>query len=135
MKIRQKTSIKHQTFMYDVTKHPMTISTSCIFLEYIWDRELLRYMTTKIWHSLIYINCPSSIRWKIIMISVIFLRGQTCETRKKRFLHFSDVENARNILLCNNRFMVSKYATSTLKTKYFTFDLLIKLFVHAIFLC
>ena len=64
------------------------------------------------------------------MISVIFLRGQTCETRKKRFLHFSDVENARNILLCNNRFMVSKYATSTLKTKYSTFDLFTETFIR-----
>ena len=64
------------------------------------------------------------------MISVIFLRGQTCETRKKRFLHFSDVENARNILLCNNRFMVSKYATSTLKTKYFTSDLFPETFIR-----
>ena len=77
----------------------------------------------KTWHSLIHIDCPSS-RWKIIMISVIFLRGQTCETKKKRFWNFWDVENVRNILLCNNRFMVLKYAASTLKWKLVTFDLL-----------
>ena len=130
MEIRQKTSIKHQDFLVWCYKASDDNFDKLYFFEYIWDRKLLRYMTTKIWHSLIHIDCPSSIRWKIIMISVIFLRGQTCETRKKRFLHFSDVENARNILLCNNRFMVSKYVTSTLKTKYFTFDLFTKTFIR-----
>ena len=135
MKIRQKTSVKHQDFLvwcykasddnFDKLYFPWIYLRSRIAKIYDQVYKIIKskMIETKIWHSLIHIDCPSSIRWKIIMISVIFLRGQTCETRKKRFLHFSDVENARNILLCNNRFMVSKYATSTLKTKYFTSDL------------
>ena len=135
MKIRQKTSIKHQDFLvwcykasddnFDKLYFPWIYLRSRIAK--IYDDQNLTFLDShrlSIFYSL-----------KIIMISVIFLRGQTCETRKKRFLHFSDVENARNILLCNNRFMVSKYATSTLKTKCFAFHLLIKLFVYAIFLC
>ena len=117
MKIRQKTSIKHQNFLVWCYKAP----------DDNFDKLCFPWICLRLRNAKIYddpkpdipwftsIGHPLSVRWKIIMISVIFLRGQTCETRKKRFWHFSDVENARNILLCNNRFMVPKYATSTLK--------------------
>ena len=52
----------------------------------------------KTWHSLIHIDCPSS-RWKIIMISVIFLRGQTCET-KKEILKFLRCKKMLEIYYC-----------------------------------
>ena len=70
----------------------------------------------KTWHSLIHIDCPSS-RWKIIMISVIFFYVvKLAKRKKKEILKFSRCrKNVRNILLCNNRFMVPKYAASTLK--------------------
>ena len=101
MKIRQKTSIKHQNFLVWCYKAP----------DDNFDKLCFPWICLRLRNAKIYddpkpdipwftsIGHPLSLRWKIIMISVIFLRGQTCET-KKEILKFLRCKKMLEIYYC-----------------------------------